>query len=882
MAKKRDVSIEFAFFKHLWEFYSLNKGRIRKHYRDLTKRYLDYNNPSNSHAFLRQPQFEALEMYVFLKEFLDNEAVHQIFEDWAGKRNHFEGRGTSTEGVQLGLFEFANKEEYQTVFDQMKAGERAYPNYIFALTMGTGKTILMATCIFYEFILANKFPKDLKYCHNALVFAPDKTVLQSLREIQTFKMAKVVPPEYASFLSTHIQFHFLDDTGISLNLLDRSRFNLIISNTQKIILKRKSKEKSTTEKLFGSGSPTYQPDSVYSEYQDLYGFDEPDDEVSLTTNQRFEKLRRIEQLGIYIDEAHHAFGTNLAKDVGAAKDTRKTSLRLTVDALASSLEKTGTKVVACYNYTGTPYVKNQVLPEVVYAFGLQEAIDKEYLKKVYINGYENTKSAEFVQAVISDFVDNERGNRHEGMLSKIAFFASTIDELQNELRPAVERALERYDIPTNDILVNVGDPKLTSNDDIRDFNQLDTEKSQKEFILLVNKGREGWNCRSLFGVALFRKPKSKIFVLQATMRCLRSVGEGQQTGRVYLSKENIEILDEELKQNFHLSIDDMQGIGKNKQNQEIRVVPPPVKLKLQRVRKKYEVKEKELKEGIDLELEKIDYDKYRLIHTQHDGLVSSDDAEVLKEDISYIKDQREYTKIMLVAEIARYLNYSPVRIENIVEETTQGTKEILTAVNEYNELLYDWVIPRLFDGLYETSSTETKEEFEVNLIKEPEDGYYSMSAEEDMVARRSTYSDTYQNKSFHLDTYCFDSKPEKEFFFDMVRDGRVKKIYFTGMLTHGQSDFFIQYIDPESRTVRSYYPDFLFMNEDGAYVIVEVKADNQVDDPVVLAKQEFAEQMAVASGMTYHMVKESDVKNEYYAHLFGDGPGSILGNLIKE
>ncbi len=882
MAKKRDVSIEFAFFTHLWEFYSLNKGRIRKHYRDLTKRYLDYNDPSNSHAFLRQPQFEALEMYVFLKEFLDNEAVHQTFEDWAEKRSHFEGRGTSTEGVQLGLFEFANKDEYQTVFDRMKAGERSYPNYIFALTMGTGKTILMATCIFYEFILANKFPKDLKYCHNALVFAPDKTVLQSLREIQTFEMAKVVPPEYASFLSTHIQFHFLDDTGISLNLLDRSRFNLIISNTQKIILKRQSKEKTATERLFGSGSPTYQPDSVYSEYQDLYGFDEPDDEVSLTTNQRFEKLRRIEQLGIYIDEAHHAFGTNLAKDVGAAKDTRKTSLRLTVDALASSLEKTGTKVVACYNYTGTPYVKNQVLPEVVYAFGLQEAIDKEYLKKVYINGYENTKSAEFVQAVISDFVDNERGNRHEGMLSKIAFFASTIDELQNELRPAVERALERYDIPTNAILVNVGDLKLTSNDDIRDFNQLDTEKSQKEFILLVNKGREGWNCRSLFGVALFRKPKSKIFVLQATMRCLRSVGEGQQTGRVYLSKENIEILDEELKQNFHLSIDDMQGIGKNKQNQEIRVVPPPVKLKLQRVRKKYEVKEKELKEGIDLELEKIDYDKYRLIHTQHDGLVSSDDAEVLKEDISYIKDQREYTKIMLVAEIARYLNYSPVRIENIVEETTQGTKEILTAVNEYNELLYDWVIPRLFDGLYETSSTETKEEFEVDLIKEPEDGYYSMSAEEDMVARRSTYSDTYQDKSFHLDTYCFDSKPEKEFFFDMVRDGRVKKIYFTGMLTHGQSDFFIQYIDPESRTVRSYYPDFLFMKEDGTYVIVEVKGDNKIDDPVVLAKQEFAEQMAVASGMTYQMVKESDVKNEYYAHLFGDEPGPILGNLNKE
>ena len=75
----------------------------------------------------------------------------------------------------------------------MKANARLYSNYIFALTMGTGKTILMATCIFYEFILANKFPKDERYCHNALVFAPDKTVLQSLREIQTFDLSLVVP-----------------------------------------------------------------------------------------------------------------------------------------------------------------------------------------------------------------------------------------------------------------------------------------------------------------------------------------------------------------------------------------------------------------------------------------------------------------------------------------------------------------------------------------------------------------------------------------------------------------------------------------------------------------------------------------------------------------
>lgn len=90
----------------------------------------------------------------------------------------------------------------------MKQHSRPYANYIFALTMGTGKTLLMATCIFYEFLLANKYPKDKHYCHNALIFAPDKTVLQSLREIEDFDVSKVVPKEYADLFASHLRFHF--------------------------------------------------------------------------------------------------------------------------------------------------------------------------------------------------------------------------------------------------------------------------------------------------------------------------------------------------------------------------------------------------------------------------------------------------------------------------------------------------------------------------------------------------------------------------------------------------------------------------------------------------------------------------------------------------
>ena len=79
-----------------------------------------------------------------------------------------------------------------------------------------------------------------------------------------------------------------------------------------------------------------------------------------------------------------------------------------------------------------------------------------------------------------------------------------------------------------------------------------------------------------------------------------------------------------------------------------------------------------------------------------------------------------------------------------------------------------------------------------------------------------------------------------------------------------QSNITIQYIDPDSHTVRSYYPDFIFQREDDSYVIVEVKADNQIDDNVVNAKKAYATQIAVASGMEYRLIKASDAEKHHY------------------
>ena len=861
-ARQAQTDLDFTFFTYLRRFYSENRRQIRTRFCDLSKKLLDFNNPESG-GFLREPQFQAFEIYIFLKEYLSNRHVHQIFADWHAKENGFEGR--SNLGVeQFELFGNLDTARYESIFNYIrKSGTRNYPNYIFALPMGTGKTILMATCIFYEFLLANKFPKDPKYCHNALVFAPDRTVLQSLKEIQTFEITRVVPPEYVNFLSSHLRFHFLEEAGTSLSTIDQSRFNLIISNTQKIILKQQHTERAAIDSLFKSGAPTYQLGSVYNEFSDLYVSDSPEDENDLILNQRFQKLTRLEQLGIFVDEAHHAFGTKLATDMGLKKS--KTSLRLTIDELAASLKGAGTHVCACYNFTGTPYVGQRVLPEVVYGYGLKDAIDKGYLKKIRLHSYTNPRDSEFVKLVVKSFWENHQGQRHEGMMPKLALFAATIDELQNNLRPAVESALGALGVPLSRVLVNVGDNRVTSNDELREFVNLDTPASEKQFILLVNKGKEGWNCRSLFGVALYRKPKSKIFVLQASMRCLREIGEGQQTGHIYLSEENTQILSDELRQNFRVSVDDISYVDPEKVDYEVRV-KKQVKVTLKRIQRLHRLVTKQPQNPLHLELDQAPRENYHLILTEHEGLLTSQPSRV--QYLTESRDRREFSQLTLCAEIARYLNRSPVEIADILTNTREGTEEILRSVNEFNELLYDWIIPRLFEALYDLKEFEHQDPEEIELVKEPEAGYYKIRANPNLVVRdHEPEVRNYEEKSFHLDTYAFDVRPEKALFWSLLREGRVKEVYFTGMLTHGQSDFYIQYIDPESHAVRRYYPDFLMQKADGSWVIVEVKADNMIEDQIVQAKAMATQQRASASRMSYRIIPGSAAMEGRYRSL---------------
>lgn len=866
MAKNDKKLNSFAFFDFLWQFYRQNKGRIRNRYKDLTKKFLDYNDSEkNPHAYLRRPQFEALEMYVFLKEFCGNSQIYDLFDKWYKREGDFADDTvytvTKAGSRQMSLYDVAAV-DYKGIFNAMRKNATLYPNYIYALTMGLGKTVLMATCIFYEFLLANKYPSDRRFCHNVLVFAPDKTVLQSLHEIVTMEKELVVPPEYCRVLDQNIKFHFLDDAGVTLNTLDNSDFNIIISNTQKIIKKRVHKEKTPIEKLLEmSNEPQQKTDIISAVLGAVYTEENTRDEGELLTNQRFEKLTRLRQLGVFVDEAHHLFGNDLQKSM--------TSLRLTINELDSALKQSGTKIVGCFNYTGTPYLENSILPEVVYSFGLREAIQEGYLKDVDIKGYDNVKSQEFLREVIKEFWATYNGKTYEGLLPKLAIFGATIDELVNEIRPAVEKALAELNIPLNKILVNTGDEKVTKDDDIRAFNDLDkagTIGSEKQFILLCNKGREGWNCRSLFGVALYRSPKSTIFVLQATMRCLRQITETQQRAVVRLSKDNLDILDAELHKNFRVSIGDINSTGNSKPKKlfQVRLLKSKT-LHLRRISHKYDLLEKSYTTPIDFKLDEVDYDKYVSHIYEKASLV---DERTIKKEIADLKESVTYTRYMLAAEVARYLNISPVFADKILAECVDGIDTVIENVSKHNEVLFDIVIPTVFNALYEVKRSVITEDREVELLRLPKGKeFYEFLADETLVAtqneaqfeKKDKSGIVAKDKSFHTDTYCFDSKPEKECFLQYIFSDRVKEVYFTGMFTSKYNGLLIQYIDPETNAIRSYYPDFITTLDDGTIQIIEVKGDNKIDDNVVIAKASAAEEMASESKMQYIMLPSTKI-----------------------
>ena len=205
--------------------------------------------------------------------------------------------------------------------------------------------------------------------------------------------------------------------------------------------------------------------------------------------------------------------------------------------------------------------------------------------------------------------------------------------------------------------------------------------------------------------------------------------------------------------------------------------------------------------------------------------------------------------------------------------TVRDFEEVKQAVDyRYNAVLDDIIIPTIFHALFDVTAIQKTEDRDVVLLREPKDAaYYEFSAKDDLVITNKYPGFTPDEvlKSFHADTYCFDSLPEKECFFQYIKSDKVQEVYFTGMFTSNQGDLSVYYYDPESGRIRQYYPDFLAKMKDGTYQLIEVKGDNKIDDVVVQAKKEAALEMAAASGIKYEMYAGSTIMK---THILEDLP----------
>ena len=804
-----------------------------------TKNILSHIESNN---FLHEPQREALETYIYLKEVLNNRPVPEIVTDFANESKEFLKILGFEQGV-IELWDDLSKEKrierVEKKLEELGFAEYGYANYVLALTMGSGKTILMGVLMMYEFVISFNHPDDERFAKNALVFGPaDTGIVEVLKEIKTFDYSSVIPREYEDIL-LNVKYWYLEKPETPLNPL--GNYNVVVSNSSKIILRNWS-DSNKGNRLFELRKES--------------------------ANKRLMAIQGLENLAVFVDEAHHSYGDDISKKLNQS--------RKTIHHLAEN-----TNVVTVANLTGTPYVKNVMLPDTVYTFGLQQGVEKGILKQVTVSNHGSSKdvqSEDFVNSVIDTFWKEYGEERITGRLPKIAFYTTDITMLE-ELEENLDKALQKLKIPLSKKVVwhssFTGDKKRDAD---YEFNRLDTPESEKQFILLVNKGTEGWNCKSLVSVALYKNSTSNNFVLQASCRCLRRIGDNSVKARVFLSDENYRVLNRELENNFNTNINQITG----KQQNEVQVDLVVEKKRMVKVKRKLvEIlsSKKVEPEKITIDLKKVPEARHIPIIQEREITLSKDGKAIYKDPIAITSGttethEREFGFYDIVAVIQRKTHLKFAEINKVLE-ANEITRDALIKAVKKNYLVIHGIANQILSQAIEYEKKETiKEEmleltkafpFKINVKRELQEADTDAFARNLVVYREQEEKDGRTSHfGFHVNPYNFDSKDELEMFQYLrthLQEGeRVNDVYFTGGITNAKhNEFFFDYQEnliEGGYKLSKYFPDFLIETSFGRYLVLEVKSS--------------------AEEMTYKAEKERFEKGEISKDEITSGP------LMKE
>ena len=775
--------------------------------------------------FLRQSQFEAIETYFYLRTELNNPTLLDLYKQLFEKPKEIrEALNLKIDPLLLleltengeDLFEkiqtdtdFVKKYKLDGLYESINLD---YPSYILALTMGAGKTLLIASIIVCEFALSLEYPEG-GFMKNALVFAPGKTILESLREISLLPISKIIPLRLAKLLQANLKLTYTRDGEKDLPVTKESSFNLIVTNTEKITLRKRNKNNK----------------------QDRLEFEAKEERNKLEANWRLQKIASLPSLGIFSDEAHHTYGQDLDKDLKRIRET--------INWIHQE-----TNLICVVNTTGTPYVKGEMLKDVVFWYGLDQGIKQNILKSLEnsIQTFDMKEEDNGLVAgtIIKDFFgDYENIKLPNGSRAKIAFYFKSQEHLL-ETKTHIEKALTEINQSTSLILKNT---QQSSKDEIAEFNNLNHPANSKRVILMIDKGTEGWNCPSLFATALIREVSATSnFILQASTRCLRQVKGNNHKARIYLSTKNQLVLDKALKENFHTSLHDLSRVEANMQEQILTIkksdMPKLVITKTRRkiVRKLLENISFDLKEAKETEIQSIFLSRYNLDGT---GLKATGEVEKIKNN----KEIDIWTATNL---ICRNYHLPSLKVKTALNKLypnqslpTSHLQDLFAQI-EAQTTNYETVLEKITEAL---AIIKTMDENNQPIFEKDENGYfyhcirYNKNLTKHLLHQDDEKLANPNKLGFHYTPYNFDSDPEQDFFEKILPQVNLKKqeiqdIYFTGGLTNpNYSDFYFEWKD-ENGNYHNYFPDFLIVLKTQKFVIVEIKQVGKEQDPEVLAK----------------------------------------------
>lgn len=589
-----------------------------------------------------------------------------------------------------------------------------------------------------------------------------------------------------------------------------SSFNLMVTNTEKIRIQAR-------------------PVRRNAGFLQLQALQEEAREVA---NLRLQAIASLPHLGIFSDEAHHTYGQSLGSELKR--------VRQTVDYLAQQ-----TNVVCVVNTTGTPYFERQPLRDVVVWYGLGQGIRDGILKEVAGNIQSFTftpdQADEFVAHVVGDFFATYGDVRlPDGAPAKLAIYFPQVDDLRS-LRPHVELALSRAGLPATAVLENT---TASPQSDVDAFNRLNDPGSPHRVILLVNKGTEGWNCPSLFATALARRLRTaNNFVLQAASRCLRQVPGNDRPARIYLSDANRGILDRQLRETYGESLDQLNERRRRTTPDLIRLRKPDVApIPLRRTR---QVLVREPAPSTTVAFTPP-------VATARGVTMSVFDVGIAAASRRVLRQVGDSLEVRVEADTIDPYTAACNLAANYRADEWQVLDGIRHAYPDDAVPVahLDALARQLEDQAGRYRIEDVPEEAEIAIVKPegwPEreiDGVMVRATEisypvdkSHLVFGPEKVSENRGDYGFHYTPYNFDSRPEADFFEQVLRllnltPSEVQEVYFTGAVTDpAKTDLVFAYRDSDGR-IRHYTPDFVILARDGRWLLVEIKMTARRDDPV--------------------------------------------------